>query len=470
MHPLTVLLPLLLSQTPAFQTAAAQSRGASQCREWNECRRLALEAADRHEYETFHDFAWRTVQTGPKNNTDLMYLLARAQSLSGRPHDALVMIQRLTEMGVATDAATNDDFQRVRVLPGWPEVQALAERLGAPAAVASTSTASPRPASPATPAPNPAPPAPPAARANAATAAAAVAAIKPEPVEQAVRVSAPRFSASGLAYDSASGRFVVGDLHGRKLIVVEDGADHLVDLVRAESAGFRDIKAVEIDGRRGDLWVASATSEDREWSIHQLQLISGRPLKALPVDAALGPTRLVDLAISPVGAVVALDAAGRRLLEVRPRGTTLQTAMTLAVEMPTSVAAANDDGVFYVAGQDALVRVDLRNAASVPVSLPPGLQLGAIERLRWHKNTLLAVVGGGGSRRVVRFDLNASGRGVAAATVIDETITSGAGRVFATVTGDQLSYVVADPDTASAPQGSAPVRPDELVIRRIRLH
>lgn len=450
MHPLTILLPLLLSQTPAFQAGGAQSQRTPECREWNECKRLAGEAADRHEYETFHDLAWRTVQRGPKNDPGLMYLLARAQSLSGRPHDALIMIQRLAEMGVTTDAATNDDFQQVRLLPGWPDVQALVERLGAPAAVASTSTASARPALP-----------PAAARATAA--------IKPEPVELAVRVAAPRFSASGLAYDAASGRFVVGDLHGRKLIVVEEGADHLVDLVRAESAGFRDIKAVEIDSRRGDLWVATATSEDRDWSIHQLQLISGRPLKVVSVDAALGPARLVDLAISPVGAVVALDAAGRRLLEVRPRGTSLQTAMTLTVEMPTSLAATNDDGVLYVAGQEALVRIDLRNGTNAPVSLPSGLQLGAIERLRWHKNALFAVAVDRGSRRVVRFDLNASGRAVTAATVLDETITSAAGRVFATVTGDQLSYVIADPDTAGGSQGSPTARSDELVIRRIRL-
>ena len=53
-----------------------------------------------------------------------MTMLARAQSLSGRPHDALVMLQRLAAMGVATDAATSDDFSRVRALPGWAEFEA----------------------------------------------------------------------------------------------------------------------------------------------------------------------------------------------------------------------------------------------------------------------------------------------------------------------------------------------------------
>src|SRR3954464_12060931 len=80
------------------------------CTEWRACRELALAAADRGDYETFHDLAWRAVQTGPPKDPALMYLLARAQALSGRPHDALVMLERLAEMRVPSDAATNDDF------------------------------------------------------------------------------------------------------------------------------------------------------------------------------------------------------------------------------------------------------------------------------------------------------------------------------------------------------------------------
>ena len=89
------------------------------CRAWQECRQLALDAAGRQDYEAFHDLAWRAVQTGPRNDPALMGLLARAQSLSGRPGDALVMLRRLAQMGVQTDAATNEDFRRVRALPGW---------------------------------------------------------------------------------------------------------------------------------------------------------------------------------------------------------------------------------------------------------------------------------------------------------------------------------------------------------------
>ncbi|MGH9331424.1 MAG: hypothetical protein ACRD09_13360, partial [Vicinamibacterales bacterium] len=94
------------------------------CAEWRECRAAALEAAGRGDYEAFHDLAWRAVQKGPPRDPDLMYLVARAQSQSGRPADALVMLRRLAEMGVATDAASNEDFDRVRALAGWSDVAA----------------------------------------------------------------------------------------------------------------------------------------------------------------------------------------------------------------------------------------------------------------------------------------------------------------------------------------------------------
>ena len=67
-----------------------------------------------------------------------MTMLARAQSLSGRPGDALVMLQRLASMGIATDAATNNDFERVRALPGWAELEAKISGVSpSPAAVTS---------------------------------------------------------------------------------------------------------------------------------------------------------------------------------------------------------------------------------------------------------------------------------------------------------------------------------------------
>src|SRR5438552_795225 len=153
---------LLAWGSAAAATLVVQTDRESSCTEWRRCRELARAAADRGEYETFHDLAWRAVQTGPPKNPELMYLLARAQALSGRAHDALVMLQRLAEMGVPSDAGTSDDFSHVRQLPGWPELAVRLERLnrtdsGGAVAAPATST-SPSPPAPPPPPPPPVPP------------------------------------------------------------------------------------------------------------------------------------------------------------------------------------------------------------------------------------------------------------------------------------------------------------------------
>src|SRR6266576_1593709 len=67
-----------LKADTTYVEIASRSFGALQsprdggCTEWHDCRQLALAAADRGEYEIFHDLAWRTVQTGPPKDPALM--------------------------------------------------------------------------------------------------------------------------------------------------------------------------------------------------------------------------------------------------------------------------------------------------------------------------------------------------------------------------------------------------------------
>jgi hypothetical protein len=419
--PLVLLLPLAWGSVAASSTAFQSPRDGD-CTEWHDCRQQALAAADRGEYETFHDLAWRAVQTGPPKDPALMYLLARAQSLSGRPHDALIMLERLAQMGVASDAATNEDFSRTRQLPDWPEAEALIERIAHPSAVPAAATAS-------------SPPSPP-DRVDRRPP------IAPTLVTEAVRFSTARFAVGGLAYDAASHRFLFGDRLGRKLIVVGEGSNHAVDLVRADSAGFHDISAIEIDQRRGDLWVASAAAADGAGMLHRLQLVSGRLLRAFRVAADLEPVRLVDLAVTPTGAVLVLDAASRQLFVLRSGATSLERVMRIDVQEPASLAIGGDDQVAYVAHRDGLSRIDLRGRTTSPIAAPDGISLMHLERIRWQGHALVAVrVDGDNSRRIIRLELNAGGRAVTRATTLEASIPA-AGPTFITVSGDELLYVV----------------------------
>ena len=440
-----VRAPLLAIVTvatlPLSNVAQSQSaqRPAVECRAWQECRQLSLDARARGEYERFHDLAWRTVQTGPANDSALMYLLARAQSLSGRPHDALVMLRRLADRGIVTGAATEEDLERVRQLPGWQELQALMARVPEGNAV-----------------PAPAPSSSPVSALR----------LEPRPAEEVSRFSARPFVAGGLAYDAVSRRLLFGDAIGRRVLVLGEGLDTTVDLVRAASAQFHDVTALEIDVKRGDLWVASTARERDAGAVHKLQLVSGRPIAFIELPSAVKAVRLIDLAIATNGTVLVLDSAAPGVLRLQPGTKTLERLMPLNVAAPTSIAAAGDEATAFVAHRDGIVRLDLQAQRTAAVSAPDGIALGGFERIRWHRNALVGVQAlPDGSRRIVRLQLN-RGRAVTDATVVEASLSPGAGPTFATVSGDDVYYLVMQESISSATPGGSTMN---VVVKRIRL-
>ena len=447
---------------PSNVAPSYAQRPPPECDEWQACRQLALDARARGEYERFHDLAWRMVQTGPPNDAALMYLLARSQSLSNRPRDALVMLNRLADRGVVTDATTEEDFDRARQLPGWRDLEALMDRVAKadpiPAAAPSTSPGAAL-AAPTTAATPPAAPAAAPVSRNALR-------FEPRPAEEVARFSADPFVAGGLAYDAVSRRFLFGDVLGRRVFVLGEGSDTTVDLVRAASAQFRDVTALEIDTKRGDLWVASTGRDGDAGAIHRLQLISGRAIATIEPPSDFQAVRLIDLAIAANGTILVLDGAAPRVIGLRSGTKTLEQLMSLDIAAPASIAAAGDEPTAYVAHRDGIVRLDLQRQSAAPVTASEGIALGGFEWIRWHRSALVgARVLPDGSRHVVRLQLN-RGRTVTNATVIDVPPSGDPGSTFATVSGDDVYYLVTQ-------QGDSPTTPGarvmNVVVKRIRL-
>jgi hypothetical protein len=447
------------------------------CRDWQDCRQLALEASARGEYERFHDLAWGAVQAGPKNDSGLMYLLARAQVLSGRPHDALIMLQRLAVMGVATEAATDPDFERTRALPGWPEVAAAIARAatGAAAEAPRTVAVAPRAAAAARPAAAPRAGAT-VPRGAAAASAAATAAPKvvPLPIEAAASSDAGRFSTgqlrtAGLAYDAVSRRFVIGDALGRKLLVVGFGADHADDLVRGDSAGFDDLASIAIDELRGNLWVLSTSNTSGGSALHRLQLVSGRSLRLYPAPPRTGRTQLVDLAVQVSGDIIALDSAGNRLLSLASGGSELSVVMPLKLSGAKSIAAQSDD-VLFVAHDEGIARVDMRSRTVTTLSAPKGFDLQRFETIRAHRDSLIGLqTTSAGARQLVRLRLNPAGRAIREGTVIDPRVAETEGNISLTIRGDELYYLASEPVDTPTPSPNRSSPAVQIVVRRLVL-
>ena len=377
------MLTLLLVALIAGQDVSAQ-RARADCGDWRECQKGALDAASRRDYETFHDLAWRTVQKGPAQDTSLMYMLARAQSLSGRPDDAVVMLLRLAERGVITDAIVNEDFAPVRRLPQWPAAEARLRGAPAPAAVspAPATGAGGRAAAPATSSTT-------SAASKLSPAAALIAPTTTATAQDALRVPALGMTPVALAHDRASGRFVFGDAAGRKLVIVDERMHFVVDLVREASGGFYDIAAFEIDARRGDLWIVSADRASHATALHHIQMVSGRPLERLEMPPGTSPGRFVDVAVTEEGLVYVLDAEGPRLFSLPQRARALQVAARLDLHAPSSLAAAGE-GLVYVAHAGGVSRVDTRTGRVLAVRSPAGA-LPAFARIRWDAGALVGV-------------------------------------------------------------------------------
>ena len=398
----------------ALTTTTAQP-GAT-CASVDECRQQALAAAARGDYETFHDLAWRAVQKGRPNDPDLMYMLARAMSLSGRPGDALVMLSRLADLGIKVDAS-GEAFRRVRALTGWPEVEA---RL---AGVPSTAGAEPAPA-PSTSATVPETAAP-----------AAAPAPVPAPAGEPFEFETTPFEPAGLAYDEVSRRFLLGDRRAARLVIVDETTHRVTPLVGAASAGFFDtLTGFDVDHRRGDLWVVSTQGdgESAESMLHKLQLVSGRVLLHVASEPGV---RFVDVAVAPDGAVYALDEIAGKLFRLPSGSHALDAVTTLGIEHPTSIAL-NDDRVAYVGSPSGIVRVDLASHAVTPVTAP-GV-LGPVQLVRAHNHALYVVERLNGTSRLLRLALDTSGRAVVKVLPLDASLPAG---TAATIAGSTLYYL-----------------------------
>ena len=147
---------------------------------------------------------------------------------------------------------------------------------------------------------------------------------EPRRAEEVARFSAEPFVAGGLAYDAVSRRFLFGDVLGRRVIVLGEGSDTTVDLVRAAGARFHDVTALEIDTKRGDLWVASTARDGGAGAIHRLQLVSGRAIAIIESPSEFQAVRLIDLAIAANGTILVLDGAAPRVIGLRSGTQTLE--------------------------------------------------------------------------------------------------------------------------------------------------
>lgn len=341
-----LLLVLLLPQQSAS------------CATLEVCRAEALIAHASQDYERFHDLAWAAYRKGKSNDPALMLLVARAQSLSGRPGDALVMLERVVALGGTTDAATSEDFARVRALARWKDVASTFGSDSPPAATAPETPAAAAPVAKPPAATPTAPAAPPVVKEPAPAPAPA-----PKPSGAPLKFTTV-LTPTALAYDGVSKRFVIADRAARRVAVIDETSGQVSTLVGAGGA-LGDVGGIAIDSQQGDLWVV--TSESEGVTLHKIQLISGRVLSKTAVKGLQEPVAAVTF-VRGSGLIVA-DASGI-FWRVRASGATEKLG---ALEYVPRALASDGDGRLIVSaggprlGRYALSPAGIRRVGTIEV-------------------------------------------------------------------------------------------------------
>ena len=334
---LASLVVLILAQSP--QAA---------CDDVASCRAAAREALAQKDYERFHDLAWLAYRRGKPDDAELMLLLARAQSLSGRSGDAIVMLQRLEARGVVTDVATSEDFEAVRLNPRWKSRASLLEESKPAAADVPAVAPPPKPAASAAKPPTSilspevhsakgeAPKAPPSKKDALPS------------KREAPLAFTTLLSPSAVAYDAVSKRYLIADREAKRIAVIDQNTGQVSTLAGAQ-ARLGEVNGMAIDARQGDMWIV--TSSDEGASLGRLQLISGRQLAAARVSGVNAPIVAVAFARN-VGVVVA-DRAGD-IYRVSAAGRAEKLASLEYV--PTALVADAEGTLYVAAGRQRIAR------------------------------------------------------------------------------------------------------------------
>jgi serine beta-lactamase-like protein LACTB, mitochondrial len=286
------------------------------------------------------------------------YHHARALVLAGLSDSALTLLGRLaTEGAVAVHEAPADSaFDRLRASPRWKEV---ARRIEASRQPISTSTT-------------------------------------------AFELPERDLLAEGTAWDAKTGTLYLSSLYKRKIVAINpDGTAR--DFIRSGDEGIGPVAGLEVDPVRRGLWAASMVLAEAGIPLGDTTLLAHGLLFHYDVDTGrlrrryvLPPARgqrhgFNDLTVmsngdvyitdSPSGGVYKLGAGGGAFEEVLPPGT---------YTFPNGITRSDDGRWLFVAHGSGVDRLEVRTGRRVGLGAPDTLNIGGIDGLAFHRNTLIA--------------------------------------------------------------------------------
>lgn len=386
-----------------------------------ELRGMASQAHAQGEQETFRDVMKRLHELRP-NNSEYMYQLVLAHAVLGELTEAFNMMLFMQRQGLSYDFDQSPDSMNLRDKNIYSYLNDLMIRAGEPLGE----------------------------------------------VTQVASLDAAMGRVEAIDWDPVRKAFLVGSIStGRVLAVRED--ESFNELLRADSEnGLWGIHDLVVDAERNRLWLASAATPafagfdpvDRGRSaLYELELDTLKILKRYPVPVDGLPHILGSMTLASTGDLFLADRSLPIVYTLKAGDDRLRALFASPKLVSLRDIAVSDDGQqIYVADYEmGIVRLLVGTGQVNLLGRAETLNLGGIDGLEYAAGDLLIIQNGTRPQRVLRLQLDDTGRGVQniapVAVALDEFDHPNYGTV---VEGDLVFF--ANSRTSKGEEGIQPVR------------
>ena len=264
------------------------------------------------------------------------------------------------------------------------------------------------------------------------------------------RLTDSTFWPEGTDYDARTGRYYVASVRHRTIAEVTNG-QMTRELWARDQPNVGAVLGVRVDPGGRALWATLAGIRQMEGFAPRDSTIAAL-VRVRIADGVierrwdLPPTKLGhvlgDLAIGPSGDVFVTDSNDPVLYRLRPGADSIERITSPFFRSLQGLAPVPNGEVLYLSDYShGMLRVDLATNEVTRLDDAPGSTSLGCDGLAWYDGSIIAVQNGVEPARIMRFVLDASGRRITRAEVLDRNVAIADEPTIGTIVGNEFVYV-----------------------------
>jgi DNA-binding beta-propeller fold protein YncE len=267
-----------------------------------------------------------------------------------------------------------------------------------------------------------------------------------------VRATLPdsTFWPEGVDADPRTGALYVASVNHRTIAeITADG--HSRELLARDRKDIAAIFGVRVDTARNVLWATTSAyhqipgyipADSATAALLEIRIADGKILNRWDAPVAPNGRVLGDLAIGPHGDVFLTDSNHPVMYWLHSGRGALDSIVSTSFSSLQGLAPTPDGKAVYLADYSrGFFRVDLATRAITHVDEPAGTSTHGCDGILWYRGAIIAVQNGASPARIMRFDLDSTGRRFTRAVILDQNSLIADEPTIGTLSGDDFVYV-----------------------------